>query len=269
MRILFLFLAKELRDIRGNKQALPAYCLLPVIAVGMMILFTLILPGMVQATAQKKDPSVDMLVRIVHAVPEFAGMSLAEGITRYFLRNLVGFFLLMPVALSSFAAAYSIVGEKQQRTLEPILATPITDRQLMLAKLLASIVPAVVLSWLAGLLASVIVDFISWERNGYLLLPDRFWLVGLLAFGPLMGVGSVLATMHFSAKMTDPQAANQFTGLVIMPIFLVIVALFGRALTLSFVFLCSACLALLLLDVVLFRFILQKFQREEILTRWK
>jgi ABC-2 type transport system permease protein len=267
VRILFLFLAKELRDIWRNKQVLPAYFLLPVIAVGISVLFTLILPGIVQA--KKKDPGMDIIVRIVQTLPDFAGMPLQEGITRYFLRNLAGFFLLMPVALSSFAAAFSIVGEKQQRTLEPILATPITDRQFLMAKLVASITPAIALTWLAGLAAAVMVDFISWERYGYLLLPDRFWLVGLLALAPVMGIASVLATMHFSARMTDPQAANQFTGLVIIPIFLLIVGLFGRTLTLSFVFLWSACLVVLLLDVVLFRFILRKFQREEILTRWK
>ena len=69
---------------------------------------------------------------------------------RYLLRATAGMFLLMPIAIASTAAAFSIVGEKQQRTLEPILATPITDRQLLLGKLLASAGPTILVTWAAG-----------------------------------------------------------------------------------------------------------------------
>ena len=43
-------------------------------------------------------------------------------------------------------AAYSVVGEKQARTLEPLLATPITTFELLSAKVLASLLPALALT---------------------------------------------------------------------------------------------------------------------------
>jgi len=65
------------------------------------------------------------------------------------------------------------------------------------------------------------------------------------------------------------ESANLFAGLVILPAFLISLVIFGKLLTLSFVALCVACLLVLLLDLYLFRRNLQKFQREEILTRWQ
>ena len=59
-------------------------------------------------------------------------------------------FLLMPMILPSIIAAYSIVGEKTNHTLEPLLATPVKTWELLTAKMLASFIPSMVLTWLAG-----------------------------------------------------------------------------------------------------------------------
>jgi ABC-2 type transport system permease protein len=269
MRLLLLFLVKEARDARRNKTIWPVYLVLPHIAVALPVFFTLALPSLLAAAMQKQDDTLLAILRLVQAAEEFAGLPPEEAATRFLLRNLAGFYLLLPVVMSSISAAFSIVGEKQQRTLEPILATPITDRQLLLGKLLASLLPAVMVTWASALIAALIVDLITWQRYGAWVLPDRFWLVGVLALGPLLGVGAVLATIRLSARMSDPQAANQFTGLVIMPAFMLGLGLFGKLLTFSFAALCVACLVVALLDLALFRLNVTKFQREEILTRWK
>src|SRR2546427_7686409 len=99
--------------------------------------------------------------------------------TRYMLRNSFAILLLVPVALSSTSAAFSIVGEKQQRTLEPILATPITDRQFLLGKLIAATVPTIVMTWLTALVTVSVVDVVTHGRYTTLLLPDRFWTLGI------------------------------------------------------------------------------------------
>lgn len=269
MNVSLIFLGKELREVRRNKFILPAYLLLPLIAVALPVLFTLLAPELVKAGTQQKDPVVLAILRMVQTVPEFAGRPLDEAVARYILRGVLGFYLLIPVALSSISAAFSIVSEKQQRTLEPILATPVTDREFLLGKLLASLLPAVAATWAAALAGATIIDLFSWQRYGALFLPDRFWTVGVFLLAPLLGAASVLATMRLSAKMTDPQTANQFAGLVIVPFFLVGIGVFGKILTLSFAALLIACLAVLLLAAFLFRVNVVKFQREEILTRWK
>jgi ABC-2 type transport system permease protein len=130
-------------------------------------------------------------------------------------------------------------------------------------------VPSIILTWAAALLAAVILNWMTWGKYQTLLLPDRFWALAVFVLAPLMGTASVLAAMRLSAKMNDPQAANQFTGLVIVPIFMISIGVFGKLLTLSIVAVVISCLVVLLLALFLLRLNLKNFQREEILTKWK
>lgn len=267
--VLPLFLRKELRDLRRNPQVWIGFVLLPLLAMGMTVGFALAAPAMLaQATARPDDP-MRLLVRSVTASPEFAGMSPEEATTRALLRTVTAIHLLIPVLLSSMSAAFSIVGEKQQRTLEPILATPISDRELLLGKLFAAMAPAVATAWGTALLSALAADAVGWPRYHALLLPDRTWLLAVLAFGPLLGTAASLATIRVSARMTDPQAAMQFGGLVVVPGFLLVIGVFGKLLMSSLTALGVACLAALALVLGLLRRNVRKFEREEILTRWK
>ena len=267
MNVILLFFRKESREVLKNKFVLPVYLILPPIAVALPLFVALFSPQIV--AVDQNDPVIQAVVRIVKTSPEFAEMGTDEAITRFFLRNLVAFYLLLPVGLSSISAAFSIVGEKQQRTLEPILATPITDFEFLMGKLLASLLPSIVLTWAAAILAAVIVNWLTWGKYQTLLLPDRFWLVGVFVLAPLLGMASVLAAMRLSAKMTDPQSANQFTGLVIVPAFMIGIGIFGKVMTISIFAVGVACVVVLLLALFLLRLNLKNFQREEILTRWK
>jgi ABC-type Na+ efflux pump permease subunit len=267
VNISLLFLRKELREVRKNKFVLPVYLVLPPIAIILPVLFAVFSSQIV--AIDQNDPAILAILRIVKNTPEFAYMETDEAITRFFLRSLVSFYLLMPVGLSSIAAAFSVVAEKQQRTLEPILATPITDLEFLMGKMLASLVPSIILTWAAAIFAVVIVDWITWGKYETPLLPERFWFVGVFVLAPLMGMASVLAAMRLSAKMTDPQSANQFTGLVIVPAFMIGIGIFGKILTISMFAVAIACMVVVLFVLFLLRLNLKNFQREEILTGWK
>jgi len=155
VNVSLLFLRKELREVLKNKFVLPVYLVLPPIAVILPVLFAAFSPQIV--AIDQNDPAILAILRIVKNTPEFAHMETDEATTRFFLRSLVSFYLLLPVGLSSISAAFSVVAEKQQRTLEPILATPITDLEFLIGKLLASLVPSIVLTWAAAIRAVVIV----------------------------------------------------------------------------------------------------------------
>jgi ABC-2 type transport system permease protein len=267
VNVSLLFLRKELRELRKNKFVLPVYLVLPPIAVILPVLFAAFSPQIV--AIDQNDPAILAILRIVKNTPEFAHMGTDEAITRFFMRSLVSFYLLLPVGLSSISAAFSVVAEKQQRTLEPILATPITDFEFLIGKLLASLVPSIILTWAAAILAAIIVNWITWGKYETALLPERFWFVGVFLLAPLMGMASVLAAIRLSAKMSDPQSANQFTGLVIVPAFMILIGIFGKVLTISMSAVAIACVVVVLLVLFLLRLNLKNFQREEILTRWK
>ncbi len=269
MRLVTLFLTKELRDIHRNRNVVPLYIIMPLLMVVFTIGFTWMVPTILAMARTQQDPGMLAAIRAARAIPEFAGMPEPEALTRYVLRTLVGFYLLLPTVGAGTAAAFSIVGEKTQRTLEPILATPITDRQLLLGKMLGALVPPIAASWAVALIATIGVDLIGWHRFGETLMPDRFWLVGVLLLGPLLGASATLLTMRLSARMTDAQAANQATALIVMPIFLVVLGVFGRIMVASFTAALVSCAVALAAALYLLQVNLARFRREEILTRWK
>jgi ABC-2 type transport system permease protein len=265
--IVMAFLEHEVKDLRKNARVLPVLLVFPILAVIFAVALAWTGPFLLAEAA--RDPAMSAMFRQVVALPEFQRFSLEEGFTRYLLRGLGGFFLLMPVAIASTAAAFSIVGEKNQRTLEPILATPISDREFLTGKLLVCLVPTVAVTWAAALLAVVLVDLISWSRDRVLLLPDRFWLGGIGLLAPLMGIAITLITMRFSARAVDPQTVVQTTALAILPGFVLMLGLFGKILLASFPSVMIAVVVMAVLDLWLFRRVERTFRREEILTRWK
>ena len=267
--VLWLFVERELRDLRANRQVWPAYIALGIVGIVLPAGLAAAIPLMLRDAASGREPELTVMLRWLGQLPEFRGLDAGEALARYLLRSVAGLFLIIPVALSSTAAAFSIVGEKTQRTLEPILATPITDREFLFGKLLAAVAPTVAVTWLTGLGAVVLADAVLWSRFGGPILPDRYWIVALGVLAPLLAAMVVLVTMRLSAKSTDPQATVQATALTVIPAFLLVFAVFGKVLTLWFPALVIGCGVASLVVLVLFRTNVRRFEREEILTRWK
>jgi ABC-2 type transport system permease protein len=267
--VLLLFLRKELRDLRSNRQVWPAYFLLPAIAVLLPVLFLALLPTFLQSTQSAQNGATDMLLDTVAHDRTLSGATLAERLARLLLRDLYAYYLLMPVILASSAAALALVREKEQRTLEPILATPLRDRDLLLAKLVAAAGPALMVTWgsaVAGTLAGMIG---SWLRLGTVILPTVGNLVGLLLLCPAMTAAAALIGLRTSARFTDVPGATQFTGLVVVPLSLIVVAVIGRPAMMFPLVGLGGTVLMGVLSLWLFRRNVRRFRREEILTRWR
>ncbi len=252
---------KEVADARKNKMIVISMALLPIFLVA-LTLGTAYFMLNVEGTLDEEDMSIIPLELIA------AGVDPVHALVIIFNDQYLFYFLLIPMMMPVYIAAYSIVGEKETKSLEPLLATPVSVRELLLAKSLAAVVPSVALTWLSfGILV----------LGGYLLLPDLVfdalvrpvWLVGMLLFSPLLALLSVFSGIIISSRVNDPRAAQQITGVFVVPIIgLSLVVLAGKIfLSVSVVILASA--VTLLVDVVVLYFAVKLFQRETILTRWK
>lgn len=266
-QVLLLFLRKEVRDVRDNPQVLPGYLLLPAIAVGLPALFLALLP-MDPVTAAASDPDVATLLRFASRDPLVAQFPEHERIARIIVRDAGVFFLLMPIILSSLSAALSIAIEKQQRTLEPILATPVSDRALLLAKLIGAVGPAIAVTWVSAALSVVLTSAITSWRYGTAFTPGSAFFIVAAVLAPLGGAAAALAGIRVSLGARDVQSAVQTTSLWVLPAGIVVVVLFGRAALLGPLVAVAMCLAAGLLVWWLYRRALARFDREEILTRW-
>jgi ABC-2 type transport system permease protein len=161
------------------------------------------------------------------------------------------------------------VGEKATHSLEPLLATPITTAELLTAKNLAAVIPAVLATWIGFSLfaggSALIVSNYRILAN----LLDPMWLLSIFLVGPLLAVLSVNFSIMVSSRVNDPRVAEQLSAVVIVPV----LALFFGQIT-GFLYLNSTlilwmALGVILIDAIMVVLAVRLFQRETILTRWK
>ena len=197
------------------------------------------------------------------------GMNAGECIQVYVLNQFMLLFMLLPLMIPTTIAAYSIVGEKTTRSLEPLLATPITTVELLAGKGLAAVIPGILISYgafgifvlgclLLGLTPAVM---------GYILSPT--WLLGILALGPLLSVISAIFAIYISSRVSDPRVAEQLSGMVIMPLLMVMFAVMAGKLVLNINFMLIAILLCAIAAVGMLYLGTLIFDRENILTKWK
>jgi ABC-2 type transport system permease protein len=198
-----------------------------------------------------------------------SGLNASDCMQVFLVSEFMMLFMLVPVAIPVTIAAYSIVGEKTTRSLEPLLATPITTAELLMGKCLAAIIPAVLATYVAfGIFALG-----SWIllANKILLtvLLDTRWLIAIFVVGPLIAILAVTFSLMVSSRVNDPRAAEQISMVVILP---VLAGFFGQVaglFVLNTRLVSIVAVIMLVLDAVMLFLTTRVFQREQILTRWK
>lgn len=179
------------------------------------------------------------------------------------------YFVIIAVVLPTIMASYSFVGEKVEKSLEPLLATPTTDGELLFGKSLAAFLPCMGATYIGAAIFVALVDYWSFSHFGVLLLPNLEWVVinGLMA--PLACILSVESNIIISSRVNDIRAAQQLGVFAVLPIILVMVlASTVRSIPLLQLSLIVVA-ALAVVDIAMFFLSKATFQREEILTKWK
>ena len=136
-------IAKELREFRSNPAAvLPVVVL--VVACVVLPFFVLIVIPQVTGESLAADRTIRAVVALAALTqPHLALLPPGAAAEAFLYQQFLLLFLVAPIVGAVSLAAYSVVGEKQGRTLEPLLTTPVTAAELLIAKVLASFLPAV------------------------------------------------------------------------------------------------------------------------------
>lgn len=179
------------------------------------------------------------------------------------------FLCMIPGINPSIIASYSLVGEKVNKSMEPLLATPTTDLELLLGKSLAAFIPTMLGTYAAFLADIIIIDWASYPIFGYLVVPDLSWIIGMLLLSPVICVVSIEANILISSRMSDVRAAQQIGGLVILPLLLVFFGTMSNIFPLTPINMLILSAIALGVAFVLGTTAIKVFQREEILTKWK
>ena len=197
------------------------------------------------------------------------GMNADDCMQVYLMNQFMLLFMMMPLIIPTTIAAYSIVGEKTNRSLEPLLATPISTVELLAGKCIAAVIPGMLTTYIAFgifITGTFFID-ISPVVRAYLLGPT--WIVGIVFLGPILAVIASIFAIFISSRVSDPRVAEQLSSLVILPLMLVFGGVLIGKLVINLWFMIIAILISLVAAVILLYFGTVVFDRENILTKWK
>ena len=229
-------LRKELRDYRRNRFVIATMAATPVVFI--------VLP-MIQLIA-------------ANATGNTAHLDLRIGLSLLYM-------LVIPVTMPSVVSAYSVVGEREQGTLEPLLTTPIRGEEFLIAKALAAFVLTVLIAYAvfgvflgaAALFAHpVIVSAIY---------AGTHVLVQLL-FTPLLAGWAIWVGIAVSARSTDVRAAQQLSVLASVPPLVIVALMSLNVITVSTALALGLAAALLAFDLLAWRVVAAMFDRERLVT---
>jgi ABC-2 type transport system permease protein len=178
-------------------------------------------------------------------------------------------FFMLPLIIPSVIAAYSIVGEKAGRTLEPLLASPIRIWQLLLGKSLAALIPSVGVTWLLGGVFVVGVNRLAVSPRVVDAIISPGWVIVLTLCTPLLALVTIALMVAVSARVNDPRTAQQISGILVLPVVTVVVGQVSGRLVLSPALALAATVVLALVATTALWGATRIFQREVILTRWR
>jgi ABC-2 type transport system permease protein len=254
MRKVVVILRKEFLDMLQQRILLYTI-LLPPLLFAVIPLFYLQLGGNGSAASS------------LH-VPSLQGLTVHEYTQALVGTTFSNIFLLLAMIVPSTIAAYSIIGEKNSHTLEPLLATPVRRWQLLAGKMLAALLPAVLLTWMSGGLFIAELAIVT-DAQVVSHVVTGGWLILFIAGTPLLGLVAVAVMTAISSRVNDTRTAQQLSIWAVVPIAGIVLGELSGQFELTVLVAVIASLILIPVAILVTWGAAQLFQREAILTRWK
>jgi ABC-2 type transport system permease protein len=230
---------KDLREVRQNKVAWIPATVVPMVIVILFPLALILGPTLFSASSATGQ-GIGAVNTITHSlvpstmVSQLPGLSAAQ---RWIVFS-AGFIsapmlLLLPLMFSTTAGADSFVGERERKTLEALLYTPTTDGELFMGKVIASVVPALLLTWLGFVIYAVVVNIAGWNVMHRVWFPTLSWWPLMLWVAPAIATLGMAAAVLISSRVATFMEAQQLTGSLVIIVLGLVIAQATGVLSLS------------------------------------
>lgn len=224
---MFAIVQKDFRSITANRRLFTAILIVPLI---LTIVFPSIL--IIAIHFAPDDPDIQKLLQLLPQAAQ--GESLEVTVANMFLNYILPlFFLMIPIMTASIMAASSFVGEKEKQTLETLLYSPLSLRQIFRAKVLASFLLSMLVSLSSFLAMILVLELEAFFLMDSLLLPSISWIVILLLVSPAISLIAVTLIVRGSAKAQSVEESQQGAVFLILPIILLAAGQFTGIMLLS------------------------------------
>ena len=267
-RRLRALLRKEWAEARRNRTLTWTFAFLALVLCALPLLLAFVAIGALRADLAS-DPGVARLLALLVAHrPQLAELSPDGRLQVLVLRQCLPLFLILPLIGAMTSATYSIVGERASRSLEPLLATPLSTGEMLLGKTIAAALPAVLGTWLAFLAFVAGTVALGGSRLAALAIDRPSWLTMVLVT-PALALFGIGTGVLVSARAKDPRTAQQVGTLLVLPVMVLLVAQVAGVFLLGAAMALGGALVLFLLDAALLGWGVRLFDRDRLLAEWR
>lgn len=271
-RTIWAIARKDLMEVRQNGMAWKPMVIVPLIFVVLLPLAVILGPKLLNLPVDSLTSDPDMQGFFNNMPPTMKAQF--EGLDGHqtLIVMMLGFMfapmlLIIPVMVASVVGTDSFVGEKERRTIEPLLYTPATERELFVGKMLAALLPSIGLTWGSFLLYTLILNVAGGPIMGRFWFPSAVWIPMMLWVAPAIALLGMTAAVLISARTNTFMEAYQTTGLLVLPVVLLVIGQVTGVMYLDIPIALIVGLVIWLVDAALLWFALKIFSRPRLMAR--
>ena len=258
MNIIIAMLKKDMRILLKQRQVLFAMAIVPLV-------MSVFLPALFTYMFIIDPASLDFSEAMLDQMGVTDGMSASLAQLTYMIDNvLLGFLLMIPMMSGSILAASSFVTEREHKTLESLFYTPLTAHQLLIAKLITSLIPALVISWGSCLLTALAINIPAYLMLGVMPYPTSASWIVIFWLMPIIASFGLSFSTFVSAKSKTFQEAQQKSSMLVMPFILIVTGSLSGMVTLNATLLLAAGAILLVVEIFILWLISKSFTIENL-----
>lgn len=230
-KAIFTIAEKDIREASGNRAVWVPMIVVPAIFIVVMPL-ALIISAIAAPQATSSALNDPDLAAFLQRMPAFMARPLAamnglQGMIWLMLGYFFApFFLIIPLMFATVIAAESFAGERERKTIEALLYTPVSDTELFLGKVAAAGLPAVGISWVCFLVYTLVVNAAAYPIMGRLWFPLPTWYPLIFWVSPALSLLGISATVLISSRNPTFMGAYQTSASLVL---LVVALLVGQA----------------------------------------
>ncbi len=214
LRNLFRIARKDWIEVKSNRELLMPLLLVPaLLSIFLPLIFALALP------LEPGKPEEILALRVAFGI----GLDVTDGGVMIIVMTnsmLKPYLLIIPTMVAMIIASDSIAGEKERKTIESFLVLPLSDREILVGKVLGALIPSLVASWVSFILMGTTLNLAGRANlgNHLIVFEDTSWwlLNGLLV--TVISFMSTLFMVLISAIVKNVKAAQQYSVLGVVPI---------------------------------------------------
>lgn len=252
---------KDVKTIMFNKRLFPVLLIVPfMFSVVMPIIFVC----MAIFTPESSDDFRQLLSLVTTLGPND---DMRQALLDIIINSMLPvFFIIIPIMASSVMAASSFVGEKEKRTLETLLYSPITLKQIFQSKILASLSLSMIVTFSSFIVMVIVLQLTLMVLNGSnLSINIASWASILILLAPSMSLLAITLIVNGSAKSQTVEESQQRSVFLIIPIILLLIGQFTGILLVNALLLIVLAAVFLVIALLLMKKAEKKFNYESLL----